>query len=79
MDRQITIRRIVLIALATALLFCATGCFTRTIYVPAGKAVRLRSDVKAKVWVLDAEGKSVPGEMTLPEGWYVVPDSGASE
>jgi hypothetical protein len=70
MNRQITIRRIALIVLVTAIIFCAGGCFTRTVYVPDGKAVRLRQSVKAKVWVLDREGKPVPGEMTLPEGWY---------
>lgn len=52
-----------------------TGCFTRTIYVPDGKAVRLREKVKAKVWVLDADGKFVPCKMTLPEGWYCLPAS----
>ena len=76
MDRQSMIRRIALITLATALLICATGCFTRTIYIPPGKAVRLREDVNAKVWVLDAAGKPVPGRMTLPEGWWVLPDPG---
>ena len=76
MDRQSIIRRIALITLAAALLICVTGCFTRTIYIPDGKAVRLREDVKAKVWVLDAAGKPVPGKMTLPEGWWVLPDPG---
>jgi hypothetical protein len=51
-------------------IFCLAGCLVRTIYVPDGKAVRLREDVTAKVWVLDANGKPVPGKMTLPEGWY---------
>lgn len=50
------------------------GCATRTIYVPDGKAVQLRQQVKnVRVWVFDKEGKRVAGKMTLPEGWYVLP------
>ena len=62
--------------LALALLCCAAGCFIRTVYVPDGKAVRLREDVKAKVWVLDGNGMPVAGEMVLPEGWWIFPDPG---
>ena len=46
-----------------------------TVYVPDGKAVRLREDVEAKVWVFDKNNKMVPGYMVLPEGWYVLPDT----
>ena len=50
-----------------------TGCFTDTIYVPDGAPVRLRETIKdAKVWVLNADGKPVPGEMDLLEGWYAL-------
>ena len=50
------------------------GCATRTIYVPDGKAVQLRQQVKnVRVWVWDKEGKRVAGKMTLPEGWYALP------
>lgn len=52
------------------------GCFTRTIYVPPGKPVMLRQDIKARIWAKDANGKSVPGTMTLKEGWHVVPPKG---
>jgi hypothetical protein len=56
---------------------CSTPPFSRTIYVPSGKSVRLRETVKsAKVWVLDASGKPVPGVMDLPEGWFALPDPG---
>jgi len=68
-----------LIILACGLITCCSGCFSRTIYVPNGKAVRLRADVKAKIWALDASGKPVPGEMTLKDGWWVLPDSGMKE
>jgi len=36
--------------------------------------VRLRETIpKAKVWVMDAQGKPVAGQMDLPEGWYCLP------
>ena len=56
------------------LVICITGCWARTIYVPAGEPVRLRETVRAaKVWVLDENGKPVAGTMDLPEGWYCLP------
>mgnify|MGYP001770165912 CR=1 FL=1 len=51
----------------------SSGCaiFTRTVYVPDGKAVRLRQDVKnVKVWVKEVGGNTAEGRMTLQEGWY---------
>jgi hypothetical protein len=67
--------RFAFMALLVALvLLCSTGCFQRTIYVPDGTAVRLRAPIKnAKVWVMDQNGKPVPGELDLPEGWYCLP------
>jgi len=36
--------------------------------------VRLRETVQdAKVWVKDADGKTVAGRMDLYEGWYCLP------
>ena len=62
-----------LLALVAALIFSA-GCFTRTIYIPSGKTVRLRQDIKGiKIWAKDSDGKLVPGLLDLHEGWYVVP------
>lgn len=56
-----------------------SGCstiWTRTIYVPDGKAVRMRQTVKkAKVWVKVSEGDIAPGRMDIPEGWYCLPMS----
>lgn len=50
-----------------------TGC-VRTVYVPHGTPVRLRETIKdAKVWVKDADGQVIAGEMNLPEGWYCLP------
>jgi hypothetical protein len=53
-----------------------SGCaiFTRTVYVPDGKAVRLRQDVKnVKIWVKEVGGNTAEGRMTLKEGWYCKP------
>jgi hypothetical protein len=51
-----------------------TGCAVRTIYVPHGTPVRLRQTIpNAKVWVKDADGQVVAGQMDLPEGWYCLP------
>ena len=58
--------------LILCLLF-GSGCFTRTVYVPAGKSVMLRQEMRAKIWAKDASGKMVPGTMTLREGWFVLP------
>jgi hypothetical protein len=62
---------------AAGLVFCLIvlpGCFIRTIYVPGGTPVRLRETIEgAKVWVLDREGKPVPGKMDLREGWFALP------
>lgn len=55
---------------------CLSGC-TRTVLVPPGEPVRLRKPIpKAKVWIADKEGKEIPGEVELPEGWYALPDPG---
>jgi hypothetical protein len=56
------------------MLLCGTGCFTRTVYVPAGKSVMLREELRGvKVWAKDSKGVMVPGEFTLREGWFVLP------
>ena len=58
------------------LTLCA-GCGTRTVLAPAGEPVRLRAAIpRAPVWVKGADGRPVAGEMTLPEGWYCLPDPG---
>lgn len=69
-----------LLALALYLLL-TSGCATaRTIYVPDGEPVRLRSTIRrARVWTRLESGEIVAGRMDLPEGWYVLPDPGAGE
>jgi hypothetical protein len=65
------LRRLTWLLVPTLLL---GGCGVRTIYVPHGTPVRLRETVEdVKVWVKDADGDTVAGEMDLPEGWYALP------
>lgn len=62
--------------LAITIIWSISGCaiFTRTVYVPDGKAVRLRQDVKnVKIWVKEVGGNTAEGRMTLREGWYCKP------
>ena len=63
------------IIIILALTFLLTGCaFTRTVYIPYGKAVQLRETVKdVKIWAKDANGKLVPGKLDLPNGWMCLP------
>lgn len=59
-----------------ALMIMSTGCgSTRVIYVKHGEPVRLAESIKAKVWVLDKDGKSVKSmnKIIIPEGWYTLP------
>jgi hypothetical protein len=52
------------------------GCtmFTRTVYVPEGKSIRLRQPIKnAKIWVKEKDGNIAEGRMNVPEGWYCLP------
>ena len=54
------------------------GCaLAKTVYVPHGKAVRIRKTVKnAKVWVKTKDGKTIAGKINISEGWYCLPDPG---
>jgi len=65
--------KMVLVVMAFVSVF-ASGCGrVRTVLVPPGEPVRLREPVKkAKVWVADKDGKEVPGEVTVPAGWYAL-------
>jgi hypothetical protein len=56
---------------------CSTPPFYRVVYVPPGKAVRLRADIpNAAVWIRLKTGEVVPAKFDLKEGWYVLPDPG---
>ncbi len=60
-----------LLCLCTVL---CTGCATRGIIIPAGEPVRLREPARVRVWIRGADGVVVPGRMTAPAGWYLLPD-----
>jgi hypothetical protein len=57
-------------------LVCSQGCGTRVVLVPPGEPIRLREPVKAKIWAAGKDGVEVPGEVTIPEGYWALPDSG---
>lgn len=61
--------------LLLALMSMSVSCASRVIYVPHGEPVRLAQSVKAKVWVVDANGKSVRSNnrIIIHEGWYALP------
>ena len=58
-----------------ALMSMSVSCASRVIYVAHGEPVRLAESVKAKVWVIDANGKSVRSNnrIIIHEGWYALP------
>lgn len=80
MIRRKNLKPILLCLIVCAAVLPVSGCFTRTIYVPDGAPVRLRQDVRGvKIWAKDANGKWVPGTMTLQDGWYCLSDPGENE
>ena len=60
--------------LSCALVFLA-GCGTTTVILLPGDPVRIRADVKAKVWMADEDGEWLPTVMVLPAGWYCLQDA----
>ena len=58
-----------------ALMSMSVSCASRVIYVPHGEPVRLAENVKARVWTVDASGKTVRSKnrITIHEGWYALP------
>jgi len=70
------LRMILKSSFTIALMIMNAGCgSTRVIYVKHGEPVRLAESIKAKVWVLDKDGKPVKSmnKITIPEGWYTLP------
>ncbi len=59
-----------------ALMSMSVSCASRVIYVPHGEPVRLAESVEAKVWTVDASGKTVRSKnrITIHEGWYALPE-----
>ena len=52
------------------------GCgSTKVVYVKHGEPVRLAETVKARVWVVDKDGKNIRSvnRIELQEGWYALP------
>ena len=67
-----------LTAILFALSACAAGCgSTRTVLVPDGEPVQLAEPVRAYIYVT-VDGERVKGSrrVTLPAGWWCLPDPG---
>ncbi len=74
-----TLLRMALCAMTCALV-CLSACGTRTVYVQGSEPVRLRAPLKkVKVWVAAKDGKEIPGEVDIPEGYYCLPDPGVKK
>ena len=67
-------------SVALLLLSGSAGC-TRTVLVTEDAPIRTGPAVRARVYTLDADGRWMLGdnEITIPEGWYVVPPSFVKE
>ena len=75
---------------AASMAICAVACLTafgcsrakRTVYVPDGSPVRIRTTLKnSPVWVMDENGLWIPGTVDIPEGWFALadPEDGTGE
>jgi ABC-type Fe3+ transport system permease subunit len=61
------------------ILACLAGCGSvrPAVYVPAGEPVRIARPIKqAVVEVMLPDGTAVERRMTIPAGWYALPDPG---
>lgn len=59
-----------------ASMLMSVGCgSTKVVYVKHGEPVRLAETVKARVWVVDKDGKNIRSvnRIELQEGWYALP------
>ena len=65
-----------LAAIALSALALASSC-GRTVFIPEGVPLRLAQPTTTRVLALDNEGRWIrqDGDVTLPEGWYIVPPS----
>lgn len=64
-----------IVLFACALSLFSLSCATKTILVPEGDPVQLRKEIRsAPVWVYDELGKRVETNMTIPAGWWCLPD-----
>ena len=69
-------RKIVLTVFVSSLL--TTSCAwlgTKTILVPEGHPVQIRKELRnAPVWVYDEKGVRRESNLTIPAGWWALPD-----
>jgi hypothetical protein len=67
-------------AFAAAVLAFASGCGSRTVFIPEDSPIRIGPRTQAKVYTLQSgEWVLSNNTVTIPEGWYCVPPSFVAE
>ena len=52
-----------------------SGCYATAVYIPTGEPVRIASPIRnATVDILLPSGQTVLRTLTIPAGWYALPD-----
>jgi multidrug efflux pump subunit AcrB len=67
---------LILLAFAVLVLVFASGCGSRTVFIPEESPIRIGPDTRSRVYTLQ-QGQWVLSDnrVTIPEGWYAVPPS----
>ena len=71
---------LILLAFAVLVLAFASGCGSRTVFIPEESPIRVGPSTRSRVYTLQ-QGQWVLSDnsVTIPEGWYAVPPSYVSE
>jgi hypothetical protein len=70
----------ILLAFAALVLAFASGCGSRTVFIPEESPIRIGPDTRARVYTLQQGAWTLSdNRVTIPEGWYAVPPSYVSE
>lgn len=67
----------VTVALLLAVGFaCASGCGSRTVFIPEESPIRMGPDSRVRVYTMqDGKWMLSDNRVLIPEGWYLVPPS----
>lgn len=71
---------LILLVFVGLVLAFASGCGSRTVFIPEESPIRIGPDTRSRVYTLQ-QGQWVLSDnrVTIPEGWYAVPPSYVSE
>lgn len=66
----------ILLAFVVLVLASASGCGSRTVFIPEESPIRIGPDTRARVYTLQQGAWTLSdNRVTIPEGWYAVPPS----